>query len=470
MQACEGYNGRPDGAVPAALEGLGRRGWALHRDWRTGAVESENAGNRRLPAAFHPSSERARGKRRPHAGSRPGSECVSPCGDAGGYNGPEDERVFAGTDRDRGAEPDLRIAGAGRALAARYFRDRQAEEFAVVLRPDGSLHSFHHVMAEDAPGASLTKEEAIRKGETYLKKEKAIDLAQWKLVEATSDKRPHRVDYTLTWQANRALDEDPKEGSASDAERAHERIELQVLGDEATSFRTYIKIPEEWRRKHEELSLGRVLLSWVLPVGLLLGGTLTVLVLFLKNLKSEGAKSIPWRRILWWSGWGLAAYAAAFFLGNRIPALLAAYDTAIPLKAALGILAVGFVVGGPLYVGLIALLFGMAWYFALGAMDRESLPAWAKAPGAYYRDALLIGIGGAIGFAGLMRLLGLAGQLWPTAHRLADASFGQDLDAILPAGAVFASSILRGLVGAGLICAIAAFIVGQAKRPWLRAL
>jgi membrane protease YdiL (CAAX protease family) len=352
----------------------------------------------------------------------------------------------------------------------RYFRDRQAEEFAVILRPDGSMHSFHHVMAEDAPGASLAKEDAIRKGETYLKEKKGIDLAQWKLVEATSDKRPHRVDYMLTWQANRALDEDTKEGSASDAERAYKRIELQVLGDEATSFRTYIKIPEEWRRKHEELSLGRVFLSWVLPIGLLLGGTLTVLVLFLKNLKSEAAKSIPWRRILWWSGWGLAAYAVAFFLGNRIPALLAAYDTAIPLKAALGILAVGFVVGGPLYLGLIALLFGMAWYFALGAVDRESLPAWAKAPGAYYRDALLIGIGGAIGFAGLMRLLGLAGQLWPTAHRLADASFGQDLDAILPAGAVFASAILRGLVGAGLICAIAAFIAGQAKRPWLRAL
>src|SRR5579885_415154 len=439
MQACEGYNGRPDGAVPAALEGLGRRGWALHRDWRTGAVESENAGNRRLPAAFHPSSERARGKRRPHAGSRPGSECVSPCGDAGGYNGPEDERVFAGTDRDRGAEPDLRIAGAGRALAGALFprpssgrvRGGFAAGWLAALLPSrdggGCARGFADEGRGDPQGRDLPQEG------------KAIDLAQWKLVEATSDKRPHRVDYTLTWQANRALDEDPKEGSASDAERAHERIELQVLGDEATSFRTYIKIPEEWRRKHEELSLGRVLLSWVLPVGLLLGGTLTVLVLFLKNLKSEAAKSIPWRRILWWSGWGLAAYAAAFFLGNRIPALIAAYDTAIPLKAALGILAVGFVVGGPLYVGLIALLFGMAWYFALGAMDRESLPAWAKAPGAYYRDALLIGIGGAIGFAGLMRLLGLAGQLWPTAHRLADASFGQDLDAILPAGAVFAS-------------------------------
>ena len=42
----------------------------------------------------------------------------------------------------------------------RYFRDSQAEEYAVVLKPDGSLHSVHHTLSEDAPGASLSKEQA----------------------------------------------------------------------------------------------------------------------------------------------------------------------------------------------------------------------------------------------------------------------------------------------------------------------
>src|SRR5713226_9912956 len=45
--------------------------------------------------------------------------------------------------------------------SVRYFRDSQPEEFAVIVRPDGSLHSVRHTLAEETPGASLTKEEAV---------------------------------------------------------------------------------------------------------------------------------------------------------------------------------------------------------------------------------------------------------------------------------------------------------------------
>ena len=75
----------------------------------------------------------------------------------------------------------------------------------VVLRPDGSLHSVHHTLAEDAPGASLTKEQAVARGEDFLRSQKHVDLQQWSLVESKSDKRPHRVDHTLAWQQNQAL-------------------------------------------------------------------------------------------------------------------------------------------------------------------------------------------------------------------------------------------------------------------------
>ena len=358
----------------------------------------------------------------------------------------------------------------GALWSTRYFRDRQAEEFAVILRPDGSLHSFHHVLAEDAPGASLSKEEAVAKGASYLKEQKGLDLAQWTLVEALSDKRPHRLDYTLTWQQNEALDEGATSTASRGTDLAHARIELKVLGDEVANYRTYIKIPDEWQRKNEELSLGRVLLSWVLPIVLFLGAGITALILFLKNLKSEAARSIPWRKIFLWSLWGLAAYAVVFAVGNRVPQFLNAYDTAVPLKVMFGGLAVGVLLGGPFYLGAIVLLFGMAFYFAVRQVDRETLPVWKQAPGMYYRDALFVGLGGVAGIAGLVHLLAFLGQLWPTMHRSIEASFGQELDAVLPAGSLFASSILRGLVGTGLICSIAAFLISQAKQPWLRAL
>src|SRR6266849_2982790 len=88
----------------------------------------------------------------------------------------------------------------------RYFRDSQPEEFAVILRPDGSLHSVRHTLAEETPGASLTKEEAVARAERFLRDEKKMDLSRWNLVEANSEKLPHRTDHTLTWQQNTPLD------------------------------------------------------------------------------------------------------------------------------------------------------------------------------------------------------------------------------------------------------------------------
>jgi len=62
----------------------------------------------------------------------------------------------------------------------------------VILRPDGSLHSFRHILAEATPGASLTKEEAVGRAEKFLREEKKLNLKEWTLDESNSDKRPHR--------------------------------------------------------------------------------------------------------------------------------------------------------------------------------------------------------------------------------------------------------------------------------------
>ena len=72
----------------------------------------------------------------------------------------------------------------------RYFRDSQKEEYLVVLRPDGALHSVHHTMAEAAPGPSLTQDQARARAEAFLHDAKGLDLSQWKLVTANSDQLP----------------------------------------------------------------------------------------------------------------------------------------------------------------------------------------------------------------------------------------------------------------------------------------
>src|SRR6202011_6283791 len=98
-------------------------------------------------------------------------------------------------------------------------------------------------------------------------------------------------------EQNRALDASGAGTQGDPKSHAHARIEVAVLGDEVANYRTYIKIPDDWRRRQSELTLPRVLISMVLPT-LVLGGVMVVaLIVFLKNLRSDDAHSIPWRRL-----------------------------------------------------------------------------------------------------------------------------------------------------------------------------
>ncbi|HYL10073.1 MAG TPA: CPBP family intramembrane glutamic endopeptidase [Candidatus Acidoferrales bacterium] len=347
----------------------------------------------------------------------------------------------------------------------RYFRDSEKEEYAVVLHSDGTLHAIRHTLAEDAPGASLSKEDAQARAETYLRSEKHVGLSQWKLIEPKSDKRPKRIDHTITWEEKRSLEP----AAPNNAEAAHERIEVQVLGDEVSGFRTYIQIPEEWRRKQEETTLARTLYRFGgILIYVALG--LTPLVIFLKNLRSTAAASIPWRRIAQWSTWALAGFLVVFSLGDRIPNFLALYDTAIPLKFLFGGLGIGVILGGGFYFGGLMLLFGLAWYFCAKAFGEERLPSWTGMPREYYRDALGIAVGGSAALLGAGRLAYLLGRIWPTLHHSFPADLPQSLDAYFPAAQEIGRSITGGLFVAGLIALAGGFLGAVLRQHWARLL
>src|SRR5215472_7074530 len=260
---------------------------------------------------------------------------------------------------------DKQVPGA--VWQVRYFRDSQPEEYTVKLKPDGSLFAFQHKISEDAPGASLKKEEAIARGEKFLRDERKLDLKQWTLVETDTETRPHRVDHLLTWQENTPLDS----GAASTAGgsgHAYVRVRVALLGDEITDYRrsyfrragsadenevasegfsTYIKIPDDWRRKQEEMTLPREFLNFGIAILLILGMGITALILFLKNLRSEAVRSIPWRRLSLWALWGLVCFYVVYLLGDRIPNALNAYNSAIPFKAMVAIMGITALLGGP---------------------------------------------------------------------------------------------------------------------------
>jgi len=320
----------------------------------------------------------------------------------------------------------------------------------------------HHTIAENAAGASLTKEAAVALAEKYLKEEKQVDLSGWSLVEPKSEKRPKRIDHTLTWQQSTPLDRGSSEGG-----NAFARIELKVLGDEVTDYRSYVKIPEEWSRKQEEQGLSRTLYL----VGTILafvGLGMTMFIVYIMHFRGDDARSIPWKRISGWAVWSLAGFALTIAFGDRIAAIFQQYQTAIPLKMWYLITAISFLLGGAFSLGALILVFGLAWFYCRKAFGEELLPSWFRMPGNYYRDAVLIGIGGVLALAGVQSTLGWVSGHYPAAHRFASTAFSPDLSAKLPAAAIVGAAISHALFYSALLAAIGGFIAAYVKPLALR--
>ena len=347
----------------------------------------------------------------------------------------------------------------------RYFRDSQPEEYAITLKPDGSLQGFWHKLPEAAKGANLSKEEAIGVAEKFLSEKKQIDLSGWKLVQAESDKRPNRTDTTLTWQQDAALD--PSNPGAKDpSDHAYARIEMKVLGDEPADFRSYVKIPETFVRQQDEQTLARTLVfvgQTAVGLGLLVG----VLLLYFKNLR-QTATTVPWRRLFGWSCIGMGAAAVSFFLGRGIPGLLSGYQTSMPMRLFVGTVGVGVFLLGAMGLGLLTLAFGLAWSFGSRAFGEEQLPTWFAMPANYYRDAFWIAVGGSALLIGVRRILDFASVWWPTQHRELPADFGAFFDALFPGAGLIGGSLFHGLFAVAFLGLAAAFISAELRARWLR--
>ena len=343
----------------------------------------------------------------------------------------------------------------------RYFRSLQKEEYAVILKPEGSLHSVHHQLDEKTAGASLTKEEAEARAETWLRDAKRMDLAQWKLVSATSDKKPARTDHDFTWEETAPI------GSPSSADNAaHVRVELQVLGDEVSRYRTFVKIPEEWERRQKAQSFGAIA-QQIGKFAFFAALSVLVLVLFFRNIRQPAAAGIPWRRLARWALWGLLTIVILF--SNSIARILEQYDTQIPFNTFIVTLVLGLVIASAAVYSGLFFLFGLAWFFLTKAFGSDGLPGWRGMGAAYYRDALLIALAGPCALGGLAGLSSLASRYWPVGQRSLSADVPALLDLTFPGLVEAAGSAQSGLFMVGLVALVAGFVAAYVRKVWMRA-
>jgi membrane protease YdiL (CAAX protease family) len=344
----------------------------------------------------------------------------------------------------------------------RYFRDSQNEEYMVVIKPDGSLHSVHHTLDEKTPGASLAKEEAQARAEAFLRDRKSVNLADWNLVETHSDKKPARTDHLFEWEQKSALDAAAGQPAAAGA---HIRMQLQVQGDEVSGYRVFIKIPETWRDAESRATPAQLAQSFG-RAALIAGALITVLVIFFRSLKSPDVARVPWRPIGKLSI--LMLLAAIIIYVNRTPQLLLNYTTSWPLSTFYIVLFISMIFITAMYMAGAVLLLGLAWFLLERVFRPRQIPSWRETNAAYFRDAFCVAFFGPAAVMGLYRLPALFAR-WPLLRHSLGTSVPANLDVLNPAVGSLASSIAAAFLTVGLLGLAAGLIAAYVRKAWMRA-
>ena len=331
----------------------------------------------------------------------------------------------------------------------RYYRPLEKEEYLVFVNPlSGEVFGFRHGLEENAPGASLTSDQARALAEQAVQ-EHGYSLKDFELQSSDAIKRKAREDYTLVWQA--------KPGDPRNVGDAHYRLEVDIAGDQVVGFSRSFKLPEEWERAQEGRGLVNNLLIAV-SVLTFLSLVAAGLIVFV-NLVRAG--QMPWKRSAKFG----ALFAILALLGalNNLPLTNGKYDTSMPLAVWKTVIAVSVIVV-PLVEGLLA-------WLLIGSAASIYPDAWKVFSGAarrvWQRDALVALVLSLAAGAGLARGGALLTSAFHAYAPIKDDLFPATFSTLWPAAGFFLSSLTHTLLYAALIgLAIVIVRAGWERRAW----
>jgi hypothetical protein len=162
----------------------------------------------------------------------------------------------------------------------RYFKPLDPTEYYVYILPDGTVFSYDINQPEDAPGANLSRDEALRIAEEYLRTEHQVDSSRYRLVNASSDQRPKRTDHTFVW-----------EDTSMKVADAPCLMWLDLSGNVPYGYWTGFHLPESWVRERQQTDWKPVLWS---GVGTVIG-LLCLVVLLRVFVRHFTRGSMHWR-------------------------------------------------------------------------------------------------------------------------------------------------------------------------------
>ncbi len=336
----------------------------------------------------------------------------------------------------------------------RYFRPLEKEEHLVYIDPTaGTVFNYRHLLDEDAPGATLSSDEARARAAEFLKQQ-GYQVDDFEPQDAVYKKRKARADYSLVWQSKESGPSAPLT-----VKDAHFRLEVDVAGDQVIGLSRYFKLPEEWRRQRQATNLANIVLlgaSIILGAGLAGGG----LLLFVWQVR-RGA--IRWRPA---AGVGaVVAIVLALAQLNQLPRFYQAYDTSQPL-AAFWVAVVASLVIVPILAGLLgALLIGLATSLYPDAWQIFR----SSARGAWRRDAAIAVVLSLASAAGLGRLGDLVAARFHTIAPVRIDIVPDLFDASWPGAAYLFRAVLYALFLPAIVAGVVYLVRYGLKRraPWV---
>jgi membrane protease YdiL (CAAX protease family) len=331
----------------------------------------------------------------------------------------------------------------------RYYRPLQKEEYLVFVYPvSGEVFGLRHVQDENAPGASLTADQARALAEQAVR-EHGYRLEDFELQSSDATKRKAREDYTLVWQA--------KTGDPRNVGDAHYRLEVDIAGDQVVGFSRSFKLPEEWERAQEGKTIVNNILLGV-SILMLLNLVAAGLIVFI-NLVRSG--KMQWKRSAKFGV--LLAILGLLSALNGLPASYRAYDTSMPLTVWKLQLAVG--------VAVVPLLEGLLAWLLIGSAASYYPDAWKVLSGAarrvWRRDALVALVLSLAAGAALSRVDAVLINVFHAYATFNDELFPPAFSTLWPGAGMFLSILTRTLLYAAA-AGLAIFIVrnGWKLRAW----
>jgi len=197
----------------------------------------------------------------------------------------------------------------------RRFAEGETNESIIRFRPDGAPYGFRETLPEDEPGASLDPEAAREVAEVAVTSGWDVDLGDYDLVEESHEVRPGgRTDHTLVYERP-----DIQIGDG------RYRLRLTVSGDRFTELTHFIKIPEAFSRRYQEMRSANEGIGtgsgFAIAILYLAGGCVVGLFFLMRE------RWVVWKPAVKWAVF-VAALQALVVL-NQWPLLWMGYDTAI---------------------------------------------------------------------------------------------------------------------------------------------